>query len=42
MSIIPNLHGNDLIALETTSWITDSDTLDVFMRDGVKLFEGIK
>lgn len=41
MSIVPELHGKDLIALKTNAWILEKDLLMMFIEKGSNLLEEI-
>jgi hypothetical protein len=40
-SLVPELHGNNLIALTTNSWIWDTKDLEYFIERGILLFRKI-
>ncbi|RLD45505.1 MAG: hypothetical protein DRI89_00745 [Bacteroidetes bacterium] len=42
MSIVPELHGNDFIALRTNTWILDEKLLEYFMAKGSELLKRMK
>ena len=42
MSIVPELHGKDLIALKTNAWILEKDLLMMFIEKGSNLLGEIK
>ena len=42
MSVVPELHGNDIIALRTNSWVLDKKLLEYFIEKGSELFSRIK
>ncbi len=41
MSIVPELHGENLVALKTNAWILERDLLMMFIEKGSNLLEGI-
>lgn len=40
-SVVPELNGNNLIALKTNSWISDTEELEYFIEHGVSLMKKI-